>query len=293
MKRVNSIKYLLLGKLEQAVPGVDFDLVGEGGLGYIFSGEYDGKKAIFKVFKNTDFVDELPFKKENVGLTEIKHPYLMDVFDVLPQDIIVSEPCGSVSLADRILYDSRVSLEKNLVAFGKVLSAVKYLSDNNLAHTDLKPENILFKKYDNKPKIIDFDTMKKTDKIISYDIIFCTLKFAAPEVVTGFVSEKSDVFSLGSILYSILHKKAPFEEQLTKKSGEDGDDRRKKYYELLNKEPPYLGNYLVNNDIMRDLVNGMRMVDLNKRVSIDDAISMFYSAIPDYLKSHLEEKQAF
>lgn len=96
--------------------------------------------------------------------------------------------------------------------FRQTCAGIKYLHDNGLIHRDIKPENLLLSGEDNHTlKICDFGwCAEQGDEGRS---TFCgTLEYMAPEMLSNEAHDKSlDLWSLGILLYELVHKRAPFQ----------------------------------------------------------------------------------
>lgn len=275
-------------RLEKEFPEKHFDYLGKGGIGYVFSSDYKGKKATFKILCDEVTLNDLPFSKENIDLTQIKHPNLMEVYEVLPSGIIIAEQCGNINLEKRILKEDNSFLEQNLIAYWDLLHAVKYLVENNLSYSDLKPVDIMFSEVKNSPKIIDFDTLRRIDNKIKKEVyhIFGSPLYFVPEILQGTINEKTDVFSLGNLLYFIITKKQFFEDEITDYVSENYSFLN--YFTFLNifkNNWHYEKSPIGNNDIIKSLLNKMRKIEVDERIDIFNAIDMFESAMPKYIKN--------
>lgn len=96
--------------------------------------------------------------------------------------------------------------------FYRVLQGLNFLHQNGIIHRDLKPENILISK-DFKPKITDFGT--STQKHFNQKMLktFCgTYEYMAPEIfMRTHQTEKVDIWSLGVLIFEVIHQDNPFE----------------------------------------------------------------------------------
>ncbi len=113
-----------------------------------------------------------------------------------------------------------ISEEDAWYYFNQVLNAVIYLHDNHLVHRDIKPENLLMDKQGN-VKLCDFGWCVKTKK--ENRKTFCgTYEYMAPEIIKETkYGVQIDIWSLGILLFEMLHGYSPF------KLDEESDDDEK------------------------------------------------------------------
>jgi len=100
----------------------------------------------------------------------------------------------------------------------KLLEGVEYLHNSGVCHRDLKPSNIFVMNDGSQLRIIDFGTAQYYQK--TEDSHMVTLKelwsptgtanYKSPEQIVGNTNEKSDIYSVGLILYEMVSKKKPF-----------------------------------------------------------------------------------
>ena len=157
----------------------------------------------------------------------------------------------------------------------QILKGVDYIHKKKVLHRDLKPQNILISSKENNSvsneiyswiKIIDFGTAKMFKKeIIKGNDIVGTLYYIAPEVFSSNsdnYDEKSDIWSVGIILYKALTKKYPF-------IGKSDDETV-----LSILENDYDDSLLMNySDELKDLIKNLLMKDPNKRPSAREALN--------------------
>ena len=155
------------------------------------------------------------FQRE-AGIGEkLNHPKVMRVFgsDSGSRVYMVMEWCDGRLLRD-ILDEGRISHERALhIAIG-VLDALEYIHANGVVHRDLKPENIMVDDHDN-IKLIDFgiasDAAARRLTYANFTAAIGTPNYISPEQVKGKRGDgRSDIYSMGVILYEMLTGKLPF-----------------------------------------------------------------------------------
>jgi len=159
------------------------------------------------------------FKREAAIGTRLNHPNVMRVYsdgegsEKHSRVYMVMEWCDG-RLLRRILDEGRISQNRAIhIAMG-VLEALDYIHANGVVHRDLKPENILVDDNDN-VKLIDFGIASDiSSRRLTYANITAALgtpDYIAPEQVKGKRGDaRTDIFSMGVILYEMLTGKLPF-----------------------------------------------------------------------------------
>jgi serine/threonine protein kinase len=155
------------------------------------------------------------FKREADIGEKLDHPKVMRVFGGEPRSRIymVMEWCDGRLLRE-ILDEGRIPQERAIrIAIG-VIDALEYIHAHGIVHRDLKPENIMVDDGDN-IKLIDFgiagDAAAKRLTYANFTAAIGTPNYISPEQVKGKRGDgRSDVYSMGVILYEMLTGKLPF-----------------------------------------------------------------------------------
>jgi serine/threonine protein kinase len=282
-------------KLEKEFPEKTFSFLGEGGLSYVFLTEYQNKKSAAKIYLK-DIHFKLPFEYYSIDLKKLKHKNLMEIYEITPSRIIFSEHCGTITFRQRCEKKEIESLEQNLLAFWDVINTVEYLLSLDLAHTDISENNILFFENANRAKIIDFDLIQQINSNKkNYTHFFLTHCYSAPELINREINEKTDIFSLGSLLYLIVQGDEKQVEIFPKPFDIISD------YKFKNKTPKlknagekissiYSYCPVINNSIIKEMIK--KMVDFNpeKRPDINEVKNMFKDSLPEELQKKLNDQ---
>lgn len=147
-------------------------------------------------------------------LNSIYLPKIVDVFCDETGTYIVENYIEGISLDKKIEMEG-IFDEKIVVEWGKQLAeALDYLHNmrpHPIIYRDMKPSNVIITR-DNKAILIDFGISKEYNpyKIVD-SVIAATVKYAAPEQVAGITDQRSDIYSLGVMLYQLLTGKFPTE----------------------------------------------------------------------------------
>lgn len=178
-------------------------------------------KGILTIFKDCNENFEYFFDKEIKILTKLNnHPNIIKLIDFdKKQHSIILEYCD-MDLLDFINNNPDETKEAILDIFIDIAKGIKHMHDNNLIHKDIKPENIVikFEKTKITAKLIDFsfseeilpykDYAKFTNGIgtIGYICPFlCYQEFFEKDNIK--IYKSADIYSFGSLMYSILNKK--------------------------------------------------------------------------------------
>ncbi len=206
--------------------------LGEGGMGIVYVAEQlvpVQRRVALKVIKpGMDSREILSrFQAEKDALAKMSHPGIARVLDAGSTEH--GRPYFAMELVtgDRITryFDGRgIGLRQRLELFVSVCSAVQHAHQKGVIHRDLKPSNILVEHHDDGPvaKVIDFgvakaidaDSSRESTALTSGAQIIGTPQYMSPEQAlrtSHAVDTRSDVYSLGIVLYEVLSGVPPFD----------------------------------------------------------------------------------
>jgi non-specific serine/threonine protein kinase/serine/threonine-protein kinase len=186
------------------------------------------------------------FEAERQALAVMDHPAVAKVFDAgtTPggRPFFVMEYVRGAPMTE-FCDENRLPMRARLQLFQQVCEGVQHAHQKALIHRDLKPSNVLvsFQNGEPAPKIIDFGIAKATDQQLTDETmhtrlgaIIGTPEYMSPEQARGeLVDTRSDVYSLGVMLYELMVGKLPFEFKELSEGGLDGLRRK-----ISEEDPP-------------------------------------------------------
>lgn len=194
--------------------------LGAGGMGEVRLAR-DQRLGRLVALKSPRFADQhlrLRFVQEAKAASKLRHPYICSVFDVFEHEqtpYIVLEYIDGCTL-DTWVVQSR-NIPEIITVMAKIARAVSFAHQNGVIHRDLKPSNILVDK-NGDPHLMDFGLAKileaDTGDLTLSQQILGTPTYMAPEQARGdnsAVDARSDIYTLGTILYRLLAGRAPFD----------------------------------------------------------------------------------
>lgn len=216
--------------------------IGEGGFGMVYRAEQHEpvrREVAVKVIKlgmDTKSV-VARFEAERQALALMDHPSIARVLDggatSTGRPYFVMELVRGVPITD-YCRANKLSLEDRLALFIQLCHAIQHAHQKGVIHRDLKPSNVLVTVLDGKPvpKVIDFGVAKAieeplTEKTVltNFHAFIGTPAYTSPEQaeMTGAdVDTRSDIYSLGVLLYELLTGVTPFDAKELAESGLDG-----------------------------------------------------------------------
>ncbi len=217
------------------------ELIGEGGMGLVYLAEQKEpvkRKVAFKIVKLGMDTKQVVarFETERQTLAVLEHPNIAHVFDAgtteAGRPYFVMEYVEGKSIT-KYCDEQKLSVEERLELFQQVCEGVHHAHQKGIIHRDIKPSNILVSIHGEKaiPKIIDFGIAKAitqplTEKtsFTKHDQLLGTPEYMSPEqaeMAYQDIDTRSDIYSLGVVLYELLTGAPPFDAKRLREGGID------------------------------------------------------------------------
>ena len=199
------------------------DVIGAGGMGTVYRA-FDPtlERMVALKIVHLDRVQEVApeqlrerFRNEARAVARLNHPAIVTIFDYDDQDpvgaYIAMEYVQGCALDEYVKQRPELHLEDAVSAMQQVLGGLAYAHGKDVVHRDIKPSNLLVTR-DGLVKITDFGiAMLPTGSRSFVGNVVGSPKYISPERVVGRpIDARSDVFSLGAVLYEVLTGTPPF-----------------------------------------------------------------------------------
>ncbi len=159
------------------------------------------------------------FDTEARTAATLSHPNVVAVFDQGTDDgrpYIVMEYVRGLTLRQLITLEAPFPPARALQLFEPICAALAAAHDNGLIHRDIKPENVLISER-GQIKVADFGLARNLSgtSVMEGGVVIGTVSYIAPELVArGYASPRSDVYSLGIVLYELLTGTKPYRSEI-------------------------------------------------------------------------------
>ncbi|MEO0139248.1 MAG: serine/threonine-protein kinase [candidate division WOR-3 bacterium] len=195
------------------------DKIGTGGMATVYKGEhvYLKKPVAIKVLlpsfsENKELVER--FFQEAETASKLDHPNIVKIFDFGDEEgflYLVMQYIDGETLEKILQSVKKLPLRDAINITLQVLSALDYAHEKGLVHRDIKPANIMINK-DGKAFLLDFGIaiLAEAKRITKTKVAAGTPEYMAPEQFRGRADKRSDLYSVGVVLYEMITGRTPF-----------------------------------------------------------------------------------
>ena len=197
------------------------ELSGTGGMSNVYRA-YDSlleRRVAIKVLherysNDTEYVER--FRREAMAIARLSHPNIVTVIDRgewEEHQFIVFEYIEGETLKELVVREGPLSVRDSLVLVSEIARGLAFAHRHGVVHRDVKPHNVIID-LEGKPKVTDFGIARSLDReegLTTTGTLLGTSDYLAPEQASGApVSERSDQYSLGVLLYELLTGEVPY-----------------------------------------------------------------------------------
>ena len=197
--------------------------VGAGGMSDVYKAKDHilGRFVAIKVLKQEFSEDRnfvAKFRSEAQSAAGLEHPNIVNIYDVGSEEglyYIVMEYVEGITLKTYIEKKGQLSFKEAISIAIQVARGIESAHNKNIIHRDIKPQNIIIST-EGKVKVTDFGIARAaSSNTISSDVMG-SVHYASPEQArNGFVDNRSDIYSLGIVMYEMVTGRVPFDGDTT------------------------------------------------------------------------------
>ena len=262
-------------------------VLGRGGMGEVYKAQDSalGRFVALKVMRGPALDDTNArerFIREAQSAGGLRHPNIVTVYDLGEYEdrmYIAMEFIHGEDLEHLIKKKAALTLDDKFNILIQVCEGISYAHKNQIVHRDLKPSNIRIDEQ-GIAKIMDFGIAKlESSNMTASGTVMGTPYYMSPEQVRGMkVDQRSDVFSLGTILYELFAYKKAFEGELATV-----------FFKIVHEQPQPIAEYLsVPAEALQNIIDGCLEKDKAKRIqSVPDLLESLRNAHQWYLQNGL------
>ncbi|MBU5426483.1 Stk1 family PASTA domain-containing Ser/Thr kinase [Tissierella pigra] len=199
--------------------------IGGGGMALVYKAKCQllDRFVAIKVLKD-EFVNDdefvRKFRRESQAAASLSHPNIVNIYDVGVENdgnnqiyYIVMEYIKGKTLKEIIKEKNKLSIENTLEYSYQIAGALENAHKNGIVHRDIKPHNIMITE-DNRVKVTDFGIARAVTNstVTTTSNVLGSVHYFSPEQARGgYTDEKSDIYSLGIVMYEMVTGQLPYQ----------------------------------------------------------------------------------
>ena len=252
------------------------DFLGSGAMGEVYLAEDPQieRKLAIKTVRLVGRPQEIEDRKRRLlrearAVGKLLHPNVVTLFDAGEEEgmlFLAFEFVAGTDLAGRLEKEPPLSLREVLRIIRQVADALDFAHREGIVHRDIKPSNILLDAK-GRVKVADFGIAKVAGQSTELTVagsVMGSPQYLSPEQIRGEdLDGRSDVFSLGVVLYELLSRQRPFE----------GDTITTLVYQILHKEPPPISELRAVPERLENLLRRMLAKSRDDRFATAAAVA--------------------
>jgi serine/threonine protein kinase len=199
--------------------------IGAGGMAHVYKAKCRllNRNVAVKILRDEFVNDEefvKKFRRESQAAASLSHPNIVNVYDVGAEEVngqriyyIVMEYINGKTLKEIIREKGKLSLGETLDYSIQMAEALEHAHKNHIVHRDIKPHNIMITE-DGRVKVTDFGIARAAtaSTVTNTSNVIGSVHYFSPEQARGgYTDEKSDIYSLGIVIYEMATGKVPYE----------------------------------------------------------------------------------
>lgn len=197
--------------------------IGAGGMSDVYKAKDQvlGRFVAVKILKQ-EFTEDVnfvtKFHTEAQSAAGLQHPNIVNIYDVGSEDhmhFIVMEYVEGITLKTYIEKKGQLNYKEAISIAIQVARGIEAAHNNNIVHRDIKPQNIMIS-HEGKVKVTDFGIARAATSNTIHSDVMGSVHYTSPEQArNGFVDGKSDIYSLGIVMYEMVTGRVPFDGDTT------------------------------------------------------------------------------
>lgn len=197
--------------------------IGAGGMSDVYKAKDQvlGRFVAVKVLK-PEFAEDVnfvtKFHTEAQSAAGLQHPNIVNIYDVGSEEhmhYIVMEYVEGITLKTYIEKKGQLNYKEAISIAIQVARGIEAAHNKNIVHRDIKPQNIMISN-EGKVKVTDFGIARAATSNTIHSDVMGSVHYTSPEQArNGFVDGKSDIYSLGIVMYEMVTGRVPFDGDTT------------------------------------------------------------------------------